>query len=209
MALKNKNLSCGHLYNPMSTPSIPIEKKAERLRAHWLKVVGDASAKGLVTQELTMVLNELENPKIPVDILRIWIQLTAESAASPAVPPLIKSALLGSYLRNQLFLEAGTPQHESLEALLEFWKSVVLANRSNLQVAVQFAFKNLLTNEGNRAAQIERLNAVEELRFNIWGREFSSFAEMEAFFEEGVLAPLRKALASLPVDLQHFEIQVR
>lgn len=192
----------------MSMPTITIEKKAERLRSHWARVGAEASAKGCVTQELTLVLNELENPKIPADILRVWMQLTAESVSSPAVSPTVKSAVLGSYLKNQLFIEPGTPQNDSLDGLLEFWKSVVLANRSNVQVAIQFAFKNLLVCEGTRATQIERLEAAEELRLDLWGHSFDGFAQAEGHFEDKVLLPLRKRLAALPVDSQHFEVQV-
>lgn len=192
----------------MIASQLSIEQKTERLRAHWQKVVGDASSKGQVTSDLLLVMNELENPNIHIDILKIWVQLTAESTANPSVSAVVKSALLNSYLRNALFAEKGTPQFQSLDALFDFWKSVIVANRNNVQVAVSFAFKLLLASDGTRKTQIETLSAVESIKHWLWGTQFDSFSDAEVHFETHVLSPLRSDLAALPVDLQHFEIKV-
>lgn len=191
----------------MTTPHLSTEKKTEKLRLHWQRVAGETTARNQLTPEVQLILNELENQRTPVEILRIWVQIMGESVASPSTSLVLKNAILGHFLRSELFGKSGTPQFQSLDNVLEFWKTVVQANRANLGVAIQFALRNvLLSKEGGQPQVQSPGKPAQSIR--LWAREFGSFDELEAFFEQSVLVPLRTRLAGLPVDSQLFEITV-
>lgn len=185
-----------------------IDKKEEKLGQHWLLCLTKASACQQITPELTLILNEIMNPKIPVEILKIWMKLISQSLTGTLISPILKSSILNSLLKNQLFGQYGTPQNDCLDQLAELWKGVITINRNYLPIVLQFIFKNILSNEEENKFLFENFKNFEDIPFKIFGKEFEKFSQMESFLDQTIVIPLKVNLNALSVDLQYFEIKV-
>ena len=192
----------------MSTVQMTLKQKNEKLKAHWLKTVMDASEKQCLTNEFTLILNEITNPKIPSEILRIWMTLMAESLSSPTLATMLRSSILATLLKNPHFSQKDSPQSSCLDILANLWKNVIRISRLDLSLACQFIFKNILSSETENNLLFEKFKNFEDIGYKIWNQEFATFNQMENFLDQKVIFPLRKNLTSLPVDLQYFEIKV-
>ena len=187
---------------------LTLEKKQEKLKIYWAKTLSKSIEIQCMTSDLVSIMSEIVNPKIPLEILRIWISLIADSIANFSLPNSIRTEIINIFIKNPIFGQSNTPQNNCLDLITHLWQNLLRFNRLYLPVVVQFIFRNILSNENESCDLFQNFKNFEDIEYNFLRVQYPNYESFEEFFNEKVMSSLRTSLSMLPVDLQYFEIKV-
>jgi hypothetical protein len=158
--------------------TLTIEEKENKLMIYWEKVIKDYKMNPTIKNEtMNKCLNELKNPEIPGELLKIWLSIFIKTIKNREISEEIKKLIIAKFFETN-WLDPNSVQINFLLEVKQFLTEIINFDNNYVILSLKYILENLIPFE-LKFEKKEDLKDYKNLTYSWKGRKFEDFEEIE------------------------------